>query len=291
MADTVSNDDSSVSIERPALYIVATPIGNLGDLSARAIEVLSAADLILAEDRRVSAKLLKYYGINTQMRSLHDHNEGQIAERLVREISEGGLAVAQISDAGTPLISDPGYLIVNTAVRSGIKVHSIPGPCAAVAALSISGLPTDQFLFVGFLNAKQGAKKHEIERLNSETRTLIFYEAPHRIESTLKAFVDGFGADRKAVVARELTKRFETIYRGTLAELAACCFEDANMSKGEIVIVVEAATPENKIAHQEAERVLKLLLAELPASRAIKLAAEITGVPKNTLYDLAHKKP
>lgn len=289
MAGTVSNDDSAVSIERPALYIVATPIGNLGDISPRALSILGAVDLLLVEDKRVSSKLLNFYGIRAQTRSIHDHNEGLMAERLAQEISEKSLAVAQISDAGTPLISDPGYLTVNAAAASGIPVITIPGPCAAVAALSVSGLPTDQFLFVGFLNAKSSAKKNEIALLQAETRTLVLYEAPHRIQSTLDELVEGFGATRRAVVARELTKRFETVYRGTLSELAKMSRADANMSKGEIVLVIEAVKRDSSMLNEEASRVLNLLLAELPASRAIKIAAEITGVAKNTLYELAHK--
>ena len=289
MAGTVSNDESALSIERPALYIVATPIGNLGDISSRALTILREVDLLLVEDKRVSSKLLNFYGIRAQTRSIHDHNEGQMAEQLAREISEKSLAVAQISDAGTPLISDPGYLMVNAAVALGIPIMSIPGPCAAVAALSVSGLPTDQFLFVGFLNAKQNAKKNEIALLQKESRTLVLYEAPHRIKSTLDELAAGFGATRRAVVARELTKRFETVYRGNLGELAEMGRVDANMAKGEIVIVVEAADPDTSSLNEEAARVLNLLLAELPASRAIKLAAEITGIAKNTLYEWAHK--
>lgn len=290
MAGTVSNDGSSVSIERPALYIVATPIGNLADISKRAIDVLTNADLILVEDGRVSAKLLKFYGITTQTRSVHDHNEAQISDQLVHEIVDKGMAVAQISDAGTPLISDPGYLTVNAAIRAGIPVVTLPGPCAAVAALSISGLPTDKFLFIGFLNAKLSAKKSELALLKAETRTLIFYEAPHRIVSTIKELATGFGASRRAVIARELTKRFETVYRGSLGELAVTCDKDDNLAKGEIVIVVEAAVPSAEDINKDAQRILGLLLQELPASRAIKLAAEITGVAKNLLYAMAHEK-
>ena len=289
MAETVLIDDPSVSIQRPALYVIATPIGNLADISQRAIAVLHEVDLILVEDSRVSAKLLKFYGINTQTRSVHDHNEDQVSEGVASEILEKGLAMAQISDAGTPLISDPGYVTVNAAIRAGIPVIAVPGPCAAIAALSISGLPTNQFLFIGFLSAKLGTKRKEIAALLTETRTLIFYEAPHRIESTLSEMAAGFGLSRQAVVARELTKRFETVYRGSLGELSARCCNDMNMKKGELVILLEASATQVDNTEKEAQRVLGILLDELPTSRAIKLAAEITGVAKNALYDMAHK--
>jgi len=246
MIETVSNDDSTVSIERPALYVVATPIGNLGDLSLRAKSLLNEVDLLLVEDKRVSARLLSFYGIQTKTRSIHDHNERKLALDLAQEIKEQSLAVAQISDAGTPLISDPGYLLVNSAIGQGLPVIAVPGPCAAIAALSVSGLATDQFLFVGFLNAKRGPKQREIAALKHETRTLVFYEAPHRIQDTLQEFSLGFGSTRRAVIARELTKRYESLYRGNLAELAALSKTDPNIQKGEIVIVVEAAPEEER---------------------------------------------
>lgn len=290
MTATVSNDDSTVSIERPALYVVATPIGNLGDISPRAIGVLQAVDLILVEDKRVSAKLLNYYGVQTKMRATHEHNERQLAGTLVAQMRDEKMAVAQISDAGTPLISDPGYLVVNQAIEVGLPVISVPGPCAAIAALSVSGLATDQFLYVGFLSAKNAAKSKELARLKTEPRTLIIYEAPHRIVQTLTLLLDLFGESRRAVVARELTKRFETVYRGTFAELLEIAAQDGNFAKGELVLIVEGDSRAENSGHLEAARILDILLSELSPSSAAKLTAEITGINKNTIYQWLHEK-
>ena len=289
MTATVSNDGSSVSIERPALYVIATPIGNLADISARALQVLAAVDLILVEDKRVSIKLLQNYGIATEMRALHDHNEKRRAEAVVSAAKAQNLAVAQISDAGTPLISDPGYSLVNAAITNSLTVLAVPGPCAAITALSISGLPTNEFTFIGFLSAKMTAKARELEALSTEHRTLIFYESPHRITDTLTALQSAFGTERQAVVARELTKRFETVYRGTLQELLMAAETEPNFSRGEIVIVVEGASVTSSDENREGRRILDILLDELPSSQAVRLTAKITGAKKNALYELVNK--
>ncbi|MGR8949890.1 MAG: 16S rRNA (cytidine(1402)-2'-O)-methyltransferase [Gammaproteobacteria bacterium] len=284
---TVSNDGPTLSIDRPALYVVATPIGNLADISTRALQILEAADLLLVEDKRVSSKLLQSYGIRTRMQIMHDHNERGVADGIVANLIANSLVAAQICDAGTPLISDPGYALINAAHEHGLAIHPIPGPCAAISALSVSGLPTDQFVFVGFLNAKPAAKMREVAALANETRTLIFYEAPHRIKNTLSALGEKLGSNRRAVIARELTKRFETLYRGNLAELAARAEQDPNMEKGELVIVVEGAIGDDADSITDARRMLGHLLSELPLSQAVRLTAKITGAKKNTLYQWA----
>ena len=288
MTVTVSNDAPSVSIERPALYIVATPIGNLADISVRALDILAGVDMVLAEDTRVSRKLLQHYGIDRKMRALHDHNERQMAEAVVTSAISEKLAIAQISDAGTPLISDPGYGLLNAALEKGLPVRSVPGPCAAIAALSISGLATDQFAFSGFLNAKSTVKRRELEALCRDKRTLIFYESPHRILDTLEILGDVFGHQRRIVVARELTKRFETLYRGPVSGVLAQAQTDSNFTKGEIVLLVAGAEESSSNKDNEARRILHILLDELPVSQAVKLASKITGAKKNALYEIAN---
>ena len=288
MTATVSNDDPSVSIERPALYVVATPIGNLADITVRALDILAGVDLILAEDTRVSRKLCHHYGIGTKMRALHDHNERQSAAAIITEALESNLAIAQISDAGTPLISDPGYGLLQAALEQGLAVHPVPGACAAIAALSVSGLATDKFVFAGFLSAKSNLKRREIEALSRERRTLIFYESPRRIANTLELLSEILGAERRVVVARELTKRFETLYRGELQEVLAEANKDANFTKGEIVLLIAGAQDRSESDNSEALRVLEILRSELTVSQAVKLAAKITGVNKNQLYDAAN---
>lgn len=270
-----------------ALYVVATPIGNLGDLSPRARETLAQVALIAAEDTRHTRSLLQAFGIVTPLVSLHDHNEaarlGPLVERLRR-----GEAVALVSDAGTPLVSDPGFALVRAALDAGIRVTPIPGPTAAITALSASGLPTDRFAFEGFLPSKSGARKNALLELSREARTLIFYEAPHRLNEVLLAMAEVLGAERRASVGRELTKRFETLYYGTLAELAERSTTDADMSRGELVIVVAGLTAaEAPALSVDADKVLKTLLEELPAAQAAKLAARITGEKRAVLYERA----
>jgi 16S rRNA (cytidine1402-2'-O)-methyltransferase len=266
------------------LYVVATPIGNLADWSPRAREVLESVDLIAAEDTRHSGVLLKHFGIDRPLLALHEHNERDVVPELVARMAAGA-RVAQISDAGTPLVSDPGFHLVRAAQEAGITVVPVPGPSAVLAALAAAGLPTDRFVFEGFLPPKEGARRQRLEAMKDEPRTQVYFEAPHRVEETLVDLVQVFGADREAVVARELTKTFETIRRGTLGALAGWVAEDANQRRGEIVLVV-AGAPERPAdaVDPEALRILKLLAAELPPRQASALAAQITGVKKNTLY-------
>ena len=270
-----------------SLYVVATPIGNLADLSARAIEVLAAVDRIVAEDTRHSRKLLQHYALQTPMMALHEHNERELAPQLVQQLVEGR-SLAMISDAGTPLISDPGFNLVRLAREAGVPVVPVPGPSALICALSASGLPTDRFVFEGFLPARQTARKHRLEQLCRESRTLIFYESSHRIVESLQDMQALFGDRRQAVVARELTKQFETIHGDTLAALVQWMTADANQRKGEFVVLVQGlAQVESQDVTPEAEQLLLLLLEELPIKKAAKLVARITGLNKRALYDRA----
>jgi 16S rRNA (cytidine1402-2'-O)-methyltransferase len=269
------------------LYVVATPIGNRGDISPRALSVLAAVDKVLAEDTRHSGALLRTLGIATPLLSLHEHNEQLQVEPLLERL-HGGADLALISDAGTPLISDPGYRIVRAARQAGIQVVPIPGPCALIAALSVAGLPTDRFVFEGFLPAKAAARRAHLLALAGETRTLVFYESSHRIEESLADLAECLGAEREAVIARELTKTFEQVQSGSLAELKRWLSEDANRQRGEFVLLIAGAAPAaDTELDAEAQRVLKLLLVELPVKRAAALAAEITGARKNALYQYA----
>ena len=270
-----------------ALYVVATPIGNLGDMSPRAVEVLRGVSVIAAEDTRHSAPLLRHFAIATPMVALHEHNERQQAEKLVARL-HAGEAVALISDAGTPLLSDPGYHLVRAAQQGGARVIPVPGASALIAALSASGLPTDRFSYEGFLPAKAAARRERLMSLQSDPRTLIFYEAPHRIVAALDDMAQVFGAEREAVLARELTKLYETIRAAALGELAAWVGADADQQKGELVVLVRGAEsrPSDALS-EESHRVLSLLLAALPLKQAVALAAEISGERRNRLYELA----
>ena len=270
-----------------ALYIVATPIGNLEDLSARAVRILSTVDLIVAEDTRTSRKLLMHYGITTPLSALHEHNEREQAPKLIEQL-RAGKSIALISDAGTPLISDPGYHLVRAAHAADIIVVPVPGPCAAITALSVAGLPSDRFAFEGFPPAKSAARRAFFGRLAAELRTLIFYESPHRIIDSLADMLAEFGAAREAMVARELTKKFETLRAGSLGVLADWIARAETPRQGEFVVLVHGAEARTVApALPDAERVLKLLMAELPTRQAVDLAAGITGLPRNTLYKLA----
>jgi len=269
------------------LYVVATPIGNLSDISARAIETLKQVDLIACEDTRHSTRLLNHLNIQKPLISYHDHNESQQTQNLIGKL-QAGQRIALISDAGTPLISDPGYQLVKQAHENNIIVVPLPGPCALITALSASGLPSDRFAFEGFLPAKRQARVETLEKLRAETRTLIFYESTHRISASLEDMVKVFGADRHAVVARELTKAFETLRGGELANLSEWVNEDANQRKGEVVLLVRGAdAKEQDEVRVEAEKVLAVLLEELPVKQAAQLAAKITGGKKNALYQMA----
>ncbi|HBC00398.1 MAG TPA: 16S rRNA (cytidine(1402)-2'-O)-methyltransferase [Pseudomonas sp.] len=270
------------------LYVVATPIGNLEDISARALRVLREVSLIAAEDTRHSSRLLAHFGIQTPLAACHEHNEREEGGRFIGRL-QGGEDVALISDAGTPLISDPGYHLVRQARAAGVAVVPVPGACALIAALSAAGLPSDRFIFEGFLPAKAAARCARLEALKEEPRTLIFYEAPHRILESLGDFRDVFGGDRIAVLGRELTKTFETLKGLPLSELHAWVEADSNQQRGECVVLVEGwhAPLDERAVNAEALRVLDLLLAEMPLKRAAAIAADITGVRKNLLYQAA----
>lgn len=273
----------------PALYVVATPIGNLGDMTERAINILRQVDLIAAEDTRHSKRLLEHLGILTPMKAFHNFNEAQRATELLT-LLQNGKSIALISDAGTPLISDPGYRLVSLVREHGITVHPIPGACALIAALSASGLPSDRFVFEGFLPAKSSARCEQLKLLVDETRTLLFYESPHRILSSLVDMIKIFGEDRMAVVARELTKTFETIKQASLKDLLDWMTNDPNQQKGEFVILIKGVEKiQDEETDNEALRVLKILLTELPLKQASQLAAKITGAKKNWLYEKAIK--
>ncbi|BAN46800.1 ribosomal RNA small subunit methyltransferase I [Metapseudomonas resinovorans NBRC 106553] len=280
---------SSASGNAPGtLYVVATPIGNLDDISARALRILREVALIAAEDTRHSARLMQHFGIPTPLAACHEHNERDHGGRFLARLQAGD-DVALISDAGTPLISDPGFHLVRQARAAGIAVVPVPGACALIAALSAAGLPSDRFIFEGFLPAKASGRRGRLEQIREEPRTLIFYEAPHRLLESLEDMRAVFGGDRQALLARELTKTFETLKGAPLDELCAWVAADSNQQRGECVVLVAGwQAPEGEGAlSAEALRVLDLLLAELPLKRAAALAAEITGVRKNLLYQAA----
>ena len=269
------------------LYVVATPIGNLADWSARAISVLREAHTIYAEDTRHSQTLLNHHDIRTPLRSLHEHNEQQRVAELAGLLAQGH-TLALISDAGTPLISDPGFKLVRELRGQGCRVSPLPGACALIAALSCAGLPTDRFSFEGFLPAKAGARRERLQALADDVRTLVFYEAPHRILDTLRDAGELLGWQRPAVLARELTKTFETFLDGTLAELVARVEQDSDQQRGEIVLMIAGAPARNEAEiDDEATRVLTLLLPELPLSRAVAVAEQLTGLPHKPLYKKA----
>ena len=267
------------------LYIVATPIGELQDFSPRAQAILQAVDLIAAEDTRHSRRLLNEFAINTHMISLHEHNERSITDRLLQQVADGQ-SLAVISDAGTPLINDPGFILVRTAHERGIQVSPVPGPCAIVTLLSAAGISAAEFIFCGFLPVKNGVRTKYLANLITENRTLIFYEAPHRILASIETMRDVFGADRIVCIGRGLTKKFETIKRSSLGELLTWLQEDANQQRGEFVIVVEGADSPKTI-NKNVEDVLRVLLTELPVKMAAKLSAKLTGEDRQELYKLA----
>ena len=273
--------------QRPGvMYVVATPIGNLDDISPRALKVLAEVDIVAAEDTRYSGTLLSHFGIRTQLVSLHEHNEAERADWLLGKL-RGGADVALVSDAGTPLISDPGFDLVRAARKAGISVSPIPGACALVAALSVSGLPTDRFVFEGFLPAKSAARRERLAAVAAESRTLVFYESVHRLQESLDDMAAVLGAGRIGVLARELTKLHEGVREASLEGLAEWSRTDAAAGKGEVVILVAGAPASAADSGAEAERVLRALLKELPVKQAAALAAEITGLKKNRLYDRA----
>lgn len=269
------------------LYIVATPIGNLDDISRRALQVLESVDRIGAEDTRHSQRLLNHFNIRTPLFALHEHNERKLLDGLLEELA-GGARIAVISDAGTPLISDPGFPLVRAAREQGISVVPVPGCSAVICALSVAGLPTDRFVFEGFLPAKEGQREHRLQTLAAETRTLVFYEASHRILASLGSMAEVFGDGRMAVVARELTKTFETVRSGGFRELIDWMAADPNQQKGEFVVLVAGAPePEPQRVDAEAERVLVILLEELSVKQSAALAAKLTGTSRKRLYERA----
>ncbi len=269
------------------LYVVATPIGNLLDVTRRALEVLQSVSLVAAEDTRHSRKLLAHYGIGTPLLALHEHNERTATSGLLSRL-ESGADIALVSDAGTPLISDPGFHLVRTVREAGLQVVPVPGPSALTAALSVAGMPTDRFAFEGFLPARQAARRQRLQELQDVTATLVFYESSHRILESLGDMLAVFGADREATLARELTKTFETIRQASLSGLHAWVMADSDQQKGEFVVVVHgAAKPDARVIDVATERVLMLLMAELPLRQAASLAAQISGVSKNVLYEYA----
>jgi 16S rRNA (cytidine1402-2'-O)-methyltransferase len=276
-----------VGTPRGRLQVVATPIGNMGDLSTRAREALERADVIAAEDTRHTLGLLQAIGVSRPLLSLHAYNESQRVPDLLARL-EAGENIALVSDAGTPLLSDPGFELVSRAAQAGYEVEAIPGPSAITTALAVAGLPTNRFCFEGFLPARERERRTELSRLAHEVRTLVFFEAPHRIADTLADLEAEFGGDRQAVVARELTKTHETIYRGTLSELAAHARGDANFQRGEITLVVHGAPATTSTVDQQLlRRAVDLLSKELPPSRAAAIAAQLTGATRNEAYALA----
>lgn len=267
------------------LFIVATPIGNLSDISERALLTLKQVDYIAVEDTRHSAPLLKQFGIHKPLKAIHDHNERLSLEWFIKELTAGH-SIALISDAGTPLIADPGYHLVSGLRALHFTIVPIPGPCALITALCASGLATDHFCFEGFLSAKTAARLAQLEAVRLQQRTLVFYEAPHRIVATLHAMRDTFGASRVICLARELTKTFETIKTAPLAEIIPWVEADANQQRGEFVIVVAGApAPDKQSLTADEQRLLTLLRRQMPLKAASHLAAEYTGKSKNTFYD------
>ena len=276
-----------MAVNTGRLAVISTPIGNLGDLSPRAREELAAAELVAAEDTRRTGQLLTTLGLSRPLVSLHEHNESERIDELLERL-RGGARIALVSDAGTPLLSDPGFELVRRVAQEGVPVVAVPGPSAVTAALSIAGLPTERFTFEGFLPARLAERRTRLAELATETRTLVFFEAPHRIAESLEDMSAAFGAARRAAVARELTKVFETVYRGALATLAEQARSDANFTRGEITVVVEGADPAPaKDLRAQLDATLTVLLGELAPSKAAALAARLTGAKRNDAYSRA----
>ena len=277
---------SETTLTPATLYIVATPIGNLGDISQRAIDVLTQVDMIACEDTRHTGKLLSAFSIKNKTMSLHDHNERQRQDQVANMLKEGK-TIALVSDAGTPLISDPGFHLVRHCRSLGLNVSPIPGACAAISALSVAGLPTDRFSFEGFLPSKSGARQATLLALADEPRTMVFYDAPRRAIDTVRDIVTTLGGERYIVIARELTKTFETIHSDSAENFLTWLEEDANQLKGEMVLIIEGYKAKENEISAEVISTLKLLLAEMKPKKACAIAAEIYGVKKNSLYEVA----
>lgn len=266
-----------------ALYVVATPLGNLQDITLRAIEVLRSVPLVAAEDTRVSRRLLEHHGIDVALISLHEHNEASASARVIGMLRQGQ-PVALVSDAGTPAISDPGALLVRRVREAGLRTIPVPGPSALAAALSVAGLEHGGFLFLGFLPPQAAARRRALEEVRRVPHALVLYEAPHRVRECIDDLAQVLGGARELLVARELTKLFEQVHACTLAEAGAWFDADANRLRGEFVLVVGAAPEQEDARQEQARRVLELLLAELPLKQAVRLCADITGVKRNALY-------
>ncbi len=280
----VDEGEGGMAAVKPGtLYVVATPIGNLSDISARAREVLSEVSAICAEDTRHTKSMLQAYSIDKPLIALHEHNESDIAWKMVERLKTGD-SLALVSDAGTPLVSDPGYRLVREVREAGLTVSPIPGACAAIAALSVAGIPSDRFCFEGFLPAKSSGRRERLQNLAREQRTLVFYESSHRIEESLTDFVSIFGAEREAVVARELTKLFETVLGNTLGGLLEKVQQDENQRKGEFVVIVRGCEDDSGVALAEGQRLYAKLVEHMKPSQAAKLAAELSGAPRKALY-------
>lgn len=276
----------SIENSQGQLYIVPTPIGNLGDITQRALSVLQSVDLIAAEDTRHTGLLLQHFAISARLFALHDHNEQQKAQTLLGKLQEGQ-NIALVCDAGTPLINDPGYHLVRTCREAGVRVVPLPGPCAAIAALSAAGLPSDRFCYEGFLPAKSKARRDALKAIEQEPRTLIFYESTHRLLESLEDICAVLGDSRYVVLAREITKTWESIHGAPVGELLAWVQGDENRRKGEMVLIVDGFHQQEAALPADALRTLALLQAELPLKKAAALAAEIHGVKKNALYKYA----
>lgn len=278
------SDSNTSVVDVATLYIVPTPIGNLGDITQRALEVLGQVDLIAAEDTRHTGRLLSHFSISTRTFALHDHNEQQKADFLIEKLQQGQ-SIALVSDAGTPLISDPGYHLVNRCRQAGVKVVPLPGACAVITALSAAGLPSDRFSFEGFLPPKSKGRRDKFEEIAQAERTCIFYESPHRITDSLEDMLAVLGAEREVVLARELTKTYETIHGAPLGELIEWLKEDSNRIRGEMVLLIHGYRSDEKDSLPlDATRTLGILVKELPLKKAAALAAEIYGLKKNALY-------
>ncbi|MAD58320.1 MAG: 16S rRNA (cytidine(1402)-2'-O)-methyltransferase [Porticoccus sp.] len=269
------------------LYLVSIPLGNMGDMTSRALDTLGSVDFVAVEDKRRSSILFRNFGIHTPMISYHDFSEEKQIKKII-DLLLSGKSVALICDAGTPLISDPGFKLVKLAKSKEIKVSPIPGPCALIAAISASGLPSDRFIFEGFLPSKSAARIEKIKRISKDSRTIIFYEAPHRILGSLRDMLEIIGPTREIVMARELTKTYETFFSGSIESTLQFVEQDLNQQKGEMVLVLAGADPEEKKDDtQDIQRVLSVLLEELPLKQAVSLGAKITGGQKNILYKSA----
>jgi 16S rRNA (cytidine1402-2'-O)-methyltransferase len=285
-ASSVLSEAAQQTYPESALYVLATPIGNVCDVTLRALHVLAIADAVACEDTRNTSHLLTRYGISQTLIAAHEHNEREAADKIIARLQQGQ-RIALVSDAGTPAVSDPGARIVEAVRAAGLRVVPLPGPSAAVTALSASGLVNDAFRFVGFLPNKSKQREHALQKMAADTATLVFYEAPHRIVETIDALLLAFGPERHVVLGRELTKLFETVHRCPLADAPAWLAEDANRQRGEFVVLVEGAPAAGDDNDAEAERVLRILLEELPLKQAAGLAAQITGQKKNALYERA----